>query len=306
MKIIRVKDFQNKEISIALFGFGLIGANIAKKLIENNYAEMNDIAFDWYDLGLQKKAIREIIKILHTENVHLIWSAGNASFFATSEEIQKEMETFENIINLCLELHRCQKKVTFHHFSSAGGLYDGLVNIDSQTPLCPKKPYGFGKLNQEKKLKDFCNLFNIQIYRPTSIYGLIREGQKMGLVSILVKNVLQSNESIIYGSLNTLRDYVFIDDIVHFIITKIMRTNFSIGISIHILANGKPTSIYEVIRIIKRNINKSVYLRYDSKNINDQDITYSEEVCPNEWFPTELQTGVIKIIKDYFQYGGVF
>jgi UDP-glucose 4-epimerase len=79
------------------------------------------------------------------------------------------------------------------------------------------------------------------IYRPSSIYGFSREAGRSGLINTLIKNAKSHSVSRIFGSLDTVRDYVLVTDIAEFIARRIIQAETHS--QTFILASGRPASV---------------------------------------------------------------
>jgi UDP-glucose 4-epimerase len=103
---------------------------------------------------------------------------------------------------------------------SSGGTVYGVARslpIDEEHPTNPISPYGITKLTIEKYGLMFHRLRGLPviIVRPANAFGpgqIPEAGQ--GFVATAMGRVLKSREITIYGKKGTVRDYVFISDVV--------------------------------------------------------------------------------------------
>ncbi|MBS3115387.1 SDR family NAD(P)-dependent oxidoreductase [Candidatus Woesearchaeota archaeon] len=126
--------------------------------------------------------------------------------------------------------------------------------IREEHPLNPLSYYGKSKANAELFLQSYSakKEINLVILRLTSVYG---PGE---LINRAIPNFISAaiiNKSpIIYGDGSDKRDFIFIDDVVNYIIATIEQ-----GFGVYNIATGKIYSIKEIaekiIKIAKANVN---------------------------------------------------
>jgi hypothetical protein len=71
------------------------------------------------------------------------------------------------------------------------------------------------------------------------------------------------------------------------------------------LVSGKPSSIYEIKRIVEDMLNKKIYVAFQSAYDNSSDITFSTEILPNDWHPIDIRTAARKVYSAWRVCGGV-
>lgn len=125
--------------------------------------------------------------------------------------------------NLTLTLHlldllRAQPQTHLIFFSSGGTVYGNpqQLPVTEDSLIAPLSNYGAGKATQET----FCQALRVQghavtILRPSNAYG---PGQTMksgfGLIRTLLEHVRLDTAMEIWGDGETVRDYIYIDDVV--------------------------------------------------------------------------------------------
>lgn len=101
--------------------------------------------------------------------------------------------------------------------SSAGGVYAGSSTppFTEASPVQPLAPYGFAKLRAEAAVTEFAKRTGVRtlIGRVSNLYGPGQNLRKpQGLISVFAKAHLTGAPVSVYVSLDTLRDYLFVDD----------------------------------------------------------------------------------------------
>ena len=237
---------------------GFIGSKICIKLFELGF---NVIAVDDLSSGniknlpskiklykLDLSIISNLKKIPKCQFIlHLAGqSSGEKSFDSPTKDIQKNTITTLNLINYGIK-NRCKKLI----YASSMSVY-GNVNsnkFSETSPVAPISCYGVSKLTSENYLKVFSKKLPYIIFRMFNVYGA---GQNMkdlrqGMVSIYLSQALSNNEVIVKGSLNRVRDFIHIDDVVNIWVISILK---NIKNEIFNLGTGKLTKVSELLNKI--------------------------------------------------------
>ena len=287
---------------ILLFGIGFIGRHIFLALSSTGQFDCREFPFDWRDSDRQHLELTQIRNYLAARlnvaqssmcRVDIIWAAGKAGFGERESQFLSESLTIRNLLDFTKELD-CSisiQRAWFHHFSSAGGLFEGQRLVSNFTTPDPLRDYGRIKLGQETNVSDMLpKVFKTAIYRPSSVYGLAISKNRIGLISALIRSALTGVEAEIYGSLNTLRDFVLVTDIANFVRSKVLyqppeNSTFT-------LCSGKPASVIEVIGLIQQVANHKLNMRYRILTDNALDNSYCQKILPSNWYPTGLKEGI--------------
>ena len=115
----------------------------------------------------------------------------------------------------------------------------------------PLSCYGVGKLMSENYLKIYKNKISFISLRMFNVYG---PGQDMnnlrqGMVSIFLAQAKKNKKILVKGSLNRIRDFIYVDDVVN-IWFKLFKSK--IKNEIINLGTGKPTKVKLLINEIKK------------------------------------------------------
>ena len=167
----------------------------------------------------------------------------------------------------------------------------------------PHRPYGWFKLQQEQDLDGVDFPLVKRIYRVSSAYGRIRSGHRLGLVSNLIHNGVHRRVTQVVGRTNALRDFVFADDIGHYLAKVIQQSPQSSAPIPTVLAVGKPSSIFEIRALVETMLGRRVLVAFQSQAVNDSDITVSRRVMPTDWYPHGLAHGLRCVYEDYLSRG---
>ncbi len=293
--------------TIAVFGVGLVGSTLVDHL--RSLAEMNAswLPFDWADSDERDRQLggieAQIVASCGTAaggRLTLVWSAGRAGFAASRDETGAELANFRTVLALgtrCAdELRNAKTRIV--HFSSAGGLFEGQRQVDSSSVPRPGRPYGELKEAEERLL--LSARISAIIVRLSSVYGCVRTGQRAGLVSTLLLNGIRREVSSIFGSMDTLRDFVWANDVAAFVSRLILGGGGpDPGEALTVLlASSRPTSIFEVQKIIEDLLGYKIFISHAPKASNVDDITFARSALPSGWVPTDLKTNVGTVYRE--------
>ncbi len=270
---------------VLIGGSGFIGQNLIRYLEENNLREKYlTVIYDpslpqFYQPDLYipgKVEEREKIENVIKEQDIILYLAHTTlpidSFAAPERELKENIKPVLKFLELMKE--KAIKGMIY--FSSGGTIYGEqkeLKPIKEDAPKNPNSFYALGKLMIEESLKLFgrLNWLNYLIIRPSNPYGPFQEKlNRHGAVAKIFQSLLEDKEFIIYGQGETVRDYIFIDDLISGIIflieQNIWNNIFNIGTSI-------PTSLTKLIELCEKISNKSLKKIY--KPIRQTDLKYN-------------------------------
>ncbi len=154
------------------------------------------------------------------------------------------------------------KKIIY--LSSGGAVYGNstIWPINENHPTNPISSYGIVKLAIEKYFFMFRELYglNTVVLRLSNPFGYGQNGGSIqGIIPLYIKKILQNQPIDIIGDGETIRDYIYITDVINAIIASLLyegsETVFNIG-------SGHGTSINELVFLIKNIIQKDVQIHY--------------------------------------------
>lgn len=280
-------------------GLGLIGQSIQRFLARSDFEIQKNYPLNWAEPTNITKALKTasqdiaLMAGMGTAQIDIIWSAGKAGFSAVREDFEIESEIFSSLLKLTADLSK-PYDVRLHHFSSSGGLFEGQRFVGADTEPVPRRVYGDIKLEQEKQVKDLPKTVSKRIYRPSSVYGYNGRGNRAGLVMALVEKGLSGKPVEIYGRSDTLRDYVYVEDIGRFVVSKIKAGRHED--QIYFLTSGKPTSMAEMLKTVQSLLGKRLHFQYVHAGENASHMSFDRSVFPKGWRPTSAAIGLKKTI----------
>jgi UDP-glucose 4-epimerase len=213
------------------------------------------------------------------------------------EEVELELKTFSEVLSMAERLARC-RPTRFHLISSAGGLFEGQRFVTRHSSPAPRRAYGRMKLSQEEMLERSAGTLGGRVYRVASAYGFIRDRFRPGIVSRLILDGLRRVVTPITGRMTTLRDFVFVPDVAAYIADRLCEEPDGVTYGATFLAHSRPCSLLEVQHAVEEAMGHKLHVTYSMDPLNSADITFSPEVLPAGWRPSDLRVNVGIIYRD--------
>lgn len=285
---------------LLVFGVGLIGRPIIQEYRRKSFSSVQKFPFDWEDIETRSKHEVDILawisaslKKASVGRLDIVWAAGKVGFSCTSKAANDELTAFHDVISMVSRIQQIlnPESACFHMVSSAGALFEGQRFVGRSSCPNPRSEYGHLKFEQERILRSrLRDSFFIRIYRPSTVYGLVLEKNRRGLIAVLLACAHNGQFAELYGGVGVIRDYVLSDDVARFIVSNIMAGSVISDSSM--LVSGKPTSMYEVIQAVQEVTGKALYIGIHHAQHNDSNNSYQTSIFPKNWRPTGFRIGL--------------
>lgn len=297
-------------------GSGFIGKNLIKKLLSDeknvvtSFSRNNNFKIDEFlnikNLilinGVFNSTLTNFSELLLDQDViiHLISTTSPAtSNYSIKNEILDNVFPTIDLLDACVKNNI--KKVIF--VSSGGTIYGkGCTNpINEDSPTNPISSYGTQKLIIEKYLLLYKHLFGldcsiVRLANPYGPYQLPNKG--VGLIVSFLSRIIEGKTVKVFGDGNTVRDYIYIDDVTEALI-KISK--YKKDESIFNIGTGKGKSINEIIAVIEKTIDRKIEVEYIKGRISDVDYNVLDVSRYEKIFGFHQKVGLeegIKLIYD--------
>ena len=186
----------------------------------------------------------------------VMWAAGAATVSSSDEDAAAELATLDALLH-CLRTDPPAGRGAFFLTSSAGGVYAGSAAppFDEATEPRPLSAYGELKVRQESAARDvLADTCPVVIGRISNLYGPGQNLAKLqGLISRLAMTAATQDPLNIFVPLNTIRDYIFVDDAAA---AALHWTGLAIGDQPHdpmvrVIASGEAVTVGHLIRTMR-------------------------------------------------------
>jgi UDP-glucose 4-epimerase len=289
-----------------LGGNGFIGSHLVDKLVQNKsykitvfgrskntYCDTNsDVEYiygDFENLTLLRKAIFGSDMVIHLLSTTVPASANMDPIYDIQSNVIGTIHLLEEMGKLGI------KKFIFA--SSGGTVYGNpdYTPIDENHPLRPIGSYGIGKVAIESYIKIYAERygFSYLIVRPSNPYGP-RQSHKglQGVISTFLYKILKHEPLIVWGNGTSVRDYIYIDDVVAFFLVAI--ENYQGGI--YNLGSTRGYSVNEIINVLAEctTLTPTVeYQNYSASNVKSVVLDTTKTTKAFGWAPMiSLEVGI--------------
>lgn len=201
---------------------GLLGKAVVRELQSRGIPVLTS-KIPWGDPESAREAFRDGAELLREAADSgpwtIAWCAGAGVTGTSPDALEAELSLLAQALDV-FEETLCApggRSGAMFLASSAGGVYAGSSTppFTEHSPVQPLAPYGFAKLRAEATVAEFARRSEVRtlIGRVSNLYGPGQNLQKpQGLISVFAKAHLTGAPVSVYVSLDTLRDYLFVDD----------------------------------------------------------------------------------------------
>lgn len=291
--------------ALVLGGNGFIGSALVDKLIEEGHYVT---VFDRLNEKFRKPKLNvkyiyssfsnrpQIAEALQGTDIvfHLISTTD-----PKSSMIDPKSDVESNVIETIFLLEECVKrKIQKFIFVSSGGTVYGIPHelpIKESAAMNPICSYGITKLAIEKYIVMYNYVYGLQysILRPSNAFGYRQDPLgNVGAITHFLNNILEKKKITIWGDGSTVRDFIFIKDLVE----GIYKASVFNKSDIFNLGSGSGITINTLIELIQEVVNKEVLVEYQPSRKYDVpeislDISKASEFLG--WTPaTPLRKGI--------------
>jgi UDP-glucose 4-epimerase len=241
-------------------GSGFIGSHLVDGLVSGGYdvVVVDLIEFDgdskgkvgFYKADMLGDKLEEIFERERPDIVfHL---AANPMVRGSMEDPISDAK--KNIIGTINVLECCKKNgVRKIIYTSTGGARVGepdYLPVDEKHPIRPLSPYGISKHSAEHYVEMYGKTYGMEyfIFCFGNVYGPRDKPESKRLIPMIINKILNNENPVIFGDGNQTRDFVYVVDLVNFMIESI---NKNPGERLFHLASGEETSVNKIVSLIK-------------------------------------------------------
>ena len=241
---------------------GLVGRHVARRLEQAGH-EVLVTSVPWTDEAASTAALVEAVDEFSAARAARPWSVAwcaGAGVVATGEDaLAAEVRVFEALMAaLAGSVGQAEDGVVFLA-SSAGGVYAGSERapFDELTDPAPLVPYGRAKLAMEEQVRHLAADTGLRavIGRLANVYGPGQTlGKPQGLLSQLCLADATGRPLPVYVSMDTIRDYVYVEDAAAMIVRSLalVRDEPTASVVVKVLASGRPVTVGYLVSEARR------------------------------------------------------
>lgn len=299
---------------VVLGGLGFIGSHLCRALVsEGDNVRVFSKLYGSRELVSDFESQLEIIEADIMQPKEVLDVIGDSEIVVDlvhttrpgSSMRDPEYDVVSNVASQVQWLQRLpETKVRRVIFISSGGTVYGeprSVPIDETHPTDPVSSYGITKLALEKYVAMYSQIAGVRytIVRPANVYGVgnrLNVGQ--GVIGVLAHRALKGEQLEVWGTGESRRDYVYIDDLVS-ALTALIEYNGSE--TVFNVSSGKAHSVLEVIdelRAILGELPPVVHLPSRGYDVPLNLLSSARLTAATGWSPhVTLESGIPRLIE---------
>lgn len=241
-------------------GGGLLGSAVLRALARQGRSAHRS-RVPWRDAEGAVAVLTEDADRLLTagSDVDLLWCAGAGVVATSAEAFEAEVAVVRGAMAAITRARRrTGARVRIFLASSAGGVYAGSADppFTEATEPTPLAPYGHAKLAIEEAVREVsADGISVLLGRIANLYGPGQDLAKaQGLVAQLCRAQISHRPLSMYVSLDTARDYLYVDDAAALALAGLHRLADEPDgtVVVKILASGHPTTLASIIGELSR------------------------------------------------------
>jgi UDP-glucose 4-epimerase len=230
---------------------GFLGTAIARSARKAGYSVFEGHPIPWRTPGIRSETMLELAEqfgqFSSGRTPLIVWAAGADGVSPRQDE--GEVESFSDFVHAISSISSLSTaKVVV--CSSAGGVYSASPNppFSVTSPISAANQYGANKIAIEAIAEtELPNSVKVHIARITNLYGPW-PGPRQGLVNRMCTAAATRKALQIYVPLDTVRDYIYIDDAADLILFEAGATRADYSLSL--IGSGENSSVGEVIKTV--------------------------------------------------------
>lgn len=291
-------------------GSGLIGSALVRRLHAQGVETVDLPEITWADDFLAAHELFNGVRILAEQagdgDWLIAWAAGVATTSTTAEAAHGELTALRTLVE-AIRAHRPVGRGAFVLVSSAGALYAGSDEppFDALTPVAPISPYGELKAAQEQAARDaLVGVCPVVIGRVSNAYGPGQDLTKVqGLISQLAHAAAVREPINMFVSLDTIRDYVWVDDLADQAIA-LAKHGIERGANdatVGVIASGEPMTLAALIHTVETVTKRRIPLAlgsHPSAKAQVLDLRMTPTLPAGERPHTPLPVGIRRVYDD--------
>ncbi|MDQ4215383.1 SDR family oxidoreductase [Microbacterium capsulatum] len=291
---------------------GLLGGAICRAAAERGEAPFTHrVTWDSRESALASltAGLQGFRRIRNGRRLEILWCAGSGVTSSGQAHLEQEISVLSEFLE-SLANHLSPEELaslTLFYPSSVGGVYGGSTDapITEVSATQAISPYGEAKLRAENIVRRFAHAHSVRVFigRLSNLYGAgqdMRKGQ--GLISVLLQKNLERNATTIFMPLDTLRDYIYVDDAAALILDCVDRcaTASSSQTVTKIIAANSPTSIASILGAVRTELKRRplvVMASTPQASMQARNLTVQSVVWPDldQRHLTSLPVGIMKM-----------
>ena len=228
-------------------------------VLDKNIIKHVDIIFgDLRDKGSFKKIINKVDYIINLAALIGI----PYSYVAAKNYIDVNISGAHNLLELAKNsnIERLIQTSTSEVYGTAQ-----FIPMSEKHPINPQSPYAASKSSSDQLAMSYYYSYDmpVTILRPFNIFGPRQSNR--AVIPTIINQVINSKKNITLGSINTTRDFTFVEDTVS-AFEKTLNNKASNGEILNV-GNNFEVSIHDIVKIVSKIFEKKINIKLDKKRL---------------------------------------
>ena len=295
---------------------GLIGSAIVRKAEERGDTVLVSTGVPWHDTEQSEAHLRHdrdrfatrVDQAPSMQGWAIVWCAGAATTASAAAEFTHESRAFERFMTMISEGLPRASRGRVLVVSSAGGVYAGSSPAPFSASTTPSPIGAYGRLKAEQE-DVACRILSphadVIIARISNLYGPGQDLSKLqGVISQLCSAGITKQPVSIFVSLDTLRDFIYVDDAAQLALHWLYAGG--LGITTRVIASGTSTSLGRIITLVNDVVRSRVPIAYGlhasaSAQSRDMRLTPDSDSVTEMFSYTSLPVGIRAVYLDLLE-----
>lgn len=295
-------------------GCGFIGRHLCRALydmgarirvLDNLSAGRNEpvlsgcdvIIGDVRDIAALDAAMQDIDGCFHLAAISSVDLAG-------IDWVESHVVNLTGALNVFEASRRRNPPVPVVYASSAAVYGDAVIAPSTETSrACPISAYGADKLGVETHARILSSMFLLPLV-GMRLFNVFGPEQEAGVVTNFIRGCLRGDSLVVFGEGNHIRDFVYIDDVVAFMLDSmnmLLAEPQLIRGEVFNICSGTPTSIAELAHHINSLVSGSVQITYKARRSADILVSHGDPRKAHQVFGRKaivsLREGLFRTVK---------
>lgn len=291
-------------------GCGFIGSHLAHYLIQNNHQVriLDDLSKG--TLKAAPQAAEILVGNLNNKKnlIKALQGIDGCFHLAAKVSIEDSIKSWSkaHTVNTLGTIHLLETLRDLNLlvpivYASSAAVYGNSSNLPlkEESLVTPTTPYGADKLASEHHAGIAWHLHRIPttVLRFFNVYGSLQD--KVSVISLFAKKILQKRPITIYGDGSQQRDFIHVDDIAR-VLYKAMETQAGVGQTINV-CTGKGTTINTLVDTFSDLMKIPVKKTYKEARKGDLLISMGDTTSLKNVFKIEADISLEKGIEKYLK-----
>lgn len=302
-----------KKNILLIGGAGFIGASIVNRFLDDDRynifvlepkkANLNRLKDITHKISIVQGDLRDTMRLstlLKNNNIEIVFHL--VSTMIPSSSLSHLQSEFNDIVIPSITLMEicAERDIKFIYFSSGGTIYGNSFSHNEDSDKLPISYYGLSKtIMEEIILFEHRHLgLKYVILRPSNPYGPSQNIYgRQGLIAVSLGKIINNLPIQIWGSGNSVRDYIYIEDLANAVYSLV--DNDIINETINI-GCGVGFSINQILKIVGDIVQRRVNVEYvESRGVDVDSIVLDCGKLNHliDFHPVDIETGIRRFVK---------